>query len=229
LRQKIIGKTILNYEFRFLQIKNMTSSKNILSLLLFFVIGNLTAQSFKAEIPTESNPERLFYYQNLMDKSEALGLEKMNNGISDSLEIRLWINPRRSSKRKLIRLVKTEQGWQATKYDYVVKWIVSENREAADYLKSEDIYPEGGWTALEKTTFSNGIVSLKDMDDLSNIFDDGTEGDSYFVEVATQSYYRFYRYHFYERFIESYQEVKNFDDWVATLQELFNMNFKSRW
>jgi hypothetical protein len=192
----------------------------ILFVVFAFSCSGQKNIGFEREIPEGYNGKHDLFYELTQQKVKQLKIESLQNGY-DSLQIRIWSDYSLQASRKLLIIKRTNSTWTVTLYSMSVDWDPYKLTETVKSKKVKKLIPKNGWDSFLTTLFSYQITTLPNMEDISGLEDNWTDGASYHVEVATTKQYRFYSYHLPNKFQDQYWQARNVVDILTLLESEF--------
>jgi hypothetical protein len=172
---------------------------------------------FTKEIPANKNGQPSISYNIAQLKAKQLNLESLENGYN-SLQIRLWYADS-SEYNHLLVIKQTDSLCSAKMYTMIVDWTPSMTDPIVSGMtpivpnvkvkKEETLNPKSGWDDFLKKLLALQITTLPNMQNISGLIDTYKDGESYVIEIATKTQYRFYSYHVPEKFQDQYWQTKN--------------------
>jgi hypothetical protein len=154
-----------------------------------------TLKTFSKDIPKSSNySERLDEFEYLQDNGWQLGIDYIENGYND-LQIRVWLGHSIAINRQLVILKLKHDTWSAQIIYFKGKEIVT--RVTPAYSVIEEIrvrhtIPKSGWAEFINHLDSLKVFSLLLKQDINEMKGcGGTDGMTYYFEIATPKRYRF--------------------------------------
>ncbi|MDI9868957.1 hypothetical protein [Flectobacillus roseus] len=175
-----------------------------------------TATSFKKEIPTYKNGGVDLFYELKKQKEKQLNLDSLESGF-DSLQIRIWYDYALLINRELIVIKRTNGKWSAEHYQMAVDWDAFKTTEVIKINKIKSVLPKSGWDNFFNKLLSFKIMTLPNMDDISGLEDNWTDGVTYNIEIATKKQYRFYGYHLPDKFQDKFWQAKNMTEILSLI------------
>ena len=201
-------------------------------ILIIFILLNSCSRQASTE-PTALEKERALwtknesdiFYQSTQQQVNRLKIDTLQNGYN-SLQIRIWYDYSIYPLRQLFIIKRTDNNWTAIFYSMTVKEDTIYSSEKWEIDKVKNLDPKNGWDNFIKKLSALQIVTLPNMHsipELNNSWDDGVE---YSVEIAIKNKYRFYSYHFPDKFQDKYWQAKNMVDILKLIESEFGVTWK---
>lgn len=159
-----------------------------------------TNKTFKKEIPLAD-----IFYTLAKAKQRQLGLDSLENGF-DNLQVRVWYDFALVRERKLVVITNRDAVWTAVVYDLQVDWDGQTETILSKNVKQ--VTPKSGWVTFSKRLLELKIVTLPNQDVIEGYYQ-GTDGETYNVEVASKNRYRFYGYWAPGLYRDKFWQAKN--------------------
>ncbi len=175
-----------------------------LTLLSFLTL--IGQNKVQLDIPTYNNGSKGHFYESIRESSEVLGLEDLQKGV-DSLEIRIWFF---YSKRD-------QTFGKLHIYRYKDKWIGKASYGLSTLV---DISPKSGWTKFTSKLFKENILSLQNQYSIEGFNKMIRDGNTYCIEIAGRSTYRFYSYHSPE-LTKEYKDARHMNRTLKLIKKEF--------
>lgn len=151
-----------------------------------------------------------------------LKLESLESGF-DSLQIRIWYEYSLVLYRDLVIIKCTNDVWTARHYHMKLKWDPNDNPVTFTSVKIEDVAPKSGWPQFINKLSELGIMTLPNMDDISNLQHGYEDGVTYNIEVATKKQYRFYGYYLPQEFANKFWQAKSMTEILSLISSELNI------
>ena len=174
-----------------------------------------TTKPFKKEIPTYHGGGVDIFYELAKTKQKQLDLDSLESGF-DNLQIRIWYDFSLVRERKLVVITNKDTTWKATIYDLQVDW--DGQTETILSKKVRQATPKSGWADFSKKLLYLKVLTLPDQYDIPN-YDEGNDGRTYNVEVATKNQYRFYGYWEPQHYQDKFWQAKNMADILKLFEQ----------
>ncbi len=159
-------------------------------------VNNKKPASFTKEIQLSKNRyhkgEPNIFYTSVKMEASQLKLDSLESGF-DSIQIRIWFDISLLRKQRLIVISKSNDKWIANLYILTLGSTKNSHEDSIFKFDFKPGLPKSGWNDFTKRLFDLQITTLPDMDNIAG-YGSGMDGIGCNIEVATKTYYRFYRY-----------------------------------
>lgn len=148
--------------------------------------------------------------------TELLGIGNISDK-PEGKEIRIWYNDM-STHGKIV-VIKNDQGWQSSEYDYV--GTVGDDFNVVSLEKNvKSKEPSSGWASLLEKLADLGIYDLKRAKDIPD-YTSCMDGDAVAVEILKDSSIQRYFYHCFLIAADESKEVKKVKNICLLIQKEF--------
>ena len=145
--------------------------------------------TMRREIPLYSDGKERWGYLFKNKVLEQINGDFLENGF-DSIQIRIWSVLENIDSVKLLVLKNIDHEWSADLYRAYYSCETIKDSLILKQVKSESKTPKSGWNAFIKELFMLEITSLSDYSKVKG-YEAVTKGDTFFVEIASKSEYKF--------------------------------------
>jgi hypothetical protein len=174
-----------------------------------------TVQSFTKEIPVYKDGDSSIFYALAKNKQRQLGLDSLEGGF-DGLQIRVWYDFSFVRNRPLVIIINKDKEWTAAVYDLTIDW--DGVKETIVSKQVRHVTPKSGWDIFAKKLLELKVVTLPDQDEIPD-YGGGLDGNTYNVEIASNSRYRFYGYWEPEHYREKIWQARNIADMIKLFEQ----------
>jgi len=145
---------------------------------------------FEVSLPDTTNfvSGMTYKLKNVLVKQ--IGLDGLENNITDSLEIRFWYRVEVLNGGSLLIIKYLDNAWTATQYEYLRKNGTAE----LDSVWQRKVDPRIEWTELISDLHRFGIDNIQSQGDLDGWVNEVQDGVSYDIEYASRKRYKYYSY-----------------------------------
>jgi hypothetical protein len=146
------------------------------------------------DIPYHSDGTERGSYSTKQRFIKKIGGDNLENGF-DSMQIRIWTYYKDIDSLNLYVIKNTSGNWSATVYEAHYNYSFERNEESIILKDSEGVSktPKSGWKDFLQSLFELEIARLPDATKVRGT-EGITDGNTFFIEVATNNSYRFYEY-----------------------------------
>lgn len=168
-------------------------------------------------IPINKTGSQNSWYKYTKQKSEQLKLDNLECGY-DSIQIRIWFNYSLAIENHLVVIKKSRLGWKG---ELIKMKVDSENNQDFDKILEFNVSAinlNEKWDVFFKKLLSLNITEIKNSED------NGADGVTYCVEIATKDRYRFYRVWSPEYTMKTSVDSDNMVQIIQLIQLFFGFN-----
>jgi len=202
-------------------------------LLIFLILGACNSKQVKEQnnftliLPdTSKTHQPHIFYENKKYLTEELNLRKLEFN-TDSFELRLWVKFELITGGQVYSLKKINSQWTCLHYSYYeqesdspVEHEVYDNISyfTVDSISVKKKTPKSGWSKFLGEIEDANIYNLPDQSDIKGWENLVTDGNTFYVEYATKTKYKFYSYNCPDLYEDDFVECRQ----MIKILEIFN-------
>lgn len=146
--------------------------------------------------------------QNISDKTKALSLSPINNGV-DSFELRIWHGKFIVTPKMLVTLKYQDSAWQLTNTDYWFSYQSTNGSPEKIILDSsftKSLTVPSNISHIINTLYQYSLDTFPSQHEIHNFQDKVADGEFFQIEVATSNSYKVIEYNNPNRYIDNHNQ-----------------------